>query len=252
MFVFKVLFSVLLFVTENQIRITRAFDMIAPVAQSSAIRQNSLSTIRSSRLRAKPYYLNIVLARNPLLFFAQNDWKSSGLKLSKIDEDKERELLEEEAKIKVWDSRRKYIRSVLRFAESVKNYRISNGLFDAADDGMTDAEKKNSDRKFALAITAFVAAAGAVLLRVGGRAALISSLGLDFSSHNPEMKEQLDSFLTYVQDCGPYGPLLFILAWTAVKVFCFDAGGLVLAFASGIMESRSIVLVFISDFRYVF
>jgi len=161
----------------------------------------------------------------------------SAIRLSKRDESKEKDLMEEEVNRKVWDSRRKYIRSVLRFAESVKYYRISNGLLDVADDGRPDAEKKDSDRKFALALTAFVAAAGAVLLRVGGRAALISSLGLDFSSQNPEMKEQLDSFLDYVQESGPYGPLLFILAWTAVKVFCFDAGGLVLAFASGMMES---------------
>jgi hypothetical protein len=212
----------------TQAYVTRAFDVLASRTKTLPVRQYQLHNMRA-------------LERNSLLLLPfSRSKKFSAIRLSKRDEDKEKDLMEEEVNRKVWDSRRKYIRSVLRFAESVKYYRISNGLLDVADDGRPDAEKKDSDRKFALALTAFVAAAGAVLLRVGGRAALISSLGLDFSSENPEMKEQLDSFLAYVQESGPYGPLLFILAWTAVKVFCFDAGGLVLAFASGIMESSFI------------
>jgi len=156
------------------------------------------------------------------------------------DKDDKVAALEEETKMKVWASRRKSIRKVLKFSESVKYYRIANGVFDDPSDDASEADKKDADRKAALSITAFVVAAAAVILRVGGRAALISGLGLDFASDNPELKDQLDSFLLYVHDSGPYGPLLFILAWTAVKVFCFDAAGVVLALASGIMVSRAI------------
>lgn len=222
-FIFK-FFVLASIITDSQAYITRAFDISASYAKTLPVRQYQL------------HNAPVLERSHPLPPFSRSR-KISAIRLSRRDEDKEKELMEEEVNRKVWDSRRKYIRSVLRFAESVKYYRISNGLFDVADDSTADAEKKDSDRKFALALTAFVAAAGAVLLRVGGRAALISSLGLDFSTQNPEMKEQLDSFLGYVQQSGPYGPLLFLLAWTAVKVLCFDAGGLVLAFASGILES---------------
>jgi hypothetical protein len=223
--IFK-LFVIFIITGTTQAYGTRAFDVLSSRTKALPVRQYQLHNMRALERRNSLQ----------LLPFSRSK-EFSAIRLSKRDESKEKDLMEEEVNRKVWDSRRKYIRSVLRFAESVKYYRISNGLLDVADDGRPDAEKKDSDRKFALALTAFVAAAGAVLLRVGGRAALISSLGLDFSSQNPEMKEQLDSFLAYVQESGPYGPLLFILAWTAVKVFCFDAGGLVLAFASGIMES---------------
>jgi uncharacterized membrane protein YdjX (TVP38/TMEM64 family) len=79
-------------------------------------------------------------------------------------------------------------------------------------------------------------AAGAVALRVGGRAALISAIGLDFAAENPELKENLDKILT---TAGSLDPLtqggLFLAAWTAVKVLCFDAGGVALALSSGIL-----------------
>lgn len=93
-------------------------------------------------------------------------------------------------------------------------------------------EKDNS----ALVITAFVIAFGAVLLRVGGRAALVSTLGLDFAQDNPELQTQLDNFLQYTSNL-PLGVELiaFTLAWTAVKVLCFDAGGIVLALSAGIL-----------------
>lgn len=93
-----------------------------------------------------------------------------------------------------------------------------------------------SDSKLALTLSAFVIAAGAVTLRVGGRAALVSGLGLDFATENPELKENMDQFLSYASSLGTgTEALLFILAWTIVKVFCFDAGGIVLAFSSGIL-----------------
>jgi len=75
-----------------------------------------------------------------------------------------------------------------------------------------------------------------VTLRVGGRAALVNGLGLDFMQSDPELMNQIDSFLNW---CGSLGPVLepaaFIAAWTFVKVFCFDAGGVVLALASGVL-----------------
>ena len=92
-----------------------------------------------------------------------------------------------------------------------------------------------SDTQAALSLTAFIVAGGAVALRIGGRAALVSALGLDFTQ-NPELKDSLDQVMDFTSNMDMGLELgLFVLAWTFVKVFCFDAGGVVLALASGVL-----------------
>lgn len=99
-----------------------------------------------------------------------------------------------------------------------------------------DGNPVKSDSKAAVTLTAFVVAAGAVVLRVGGRAALISGLGLDFATENPELKTQMEGILDYSDSLDPIAKgALFIAAWTAVKVSCIDAGGVVLALSAGIL-----------------
>ena len=84
---------------------------------------------------------------------------------------------------------------------------------------------------------------------MGGRAALVSALGLDFATENPELRDGLDSVLNYAATIGTESELgLFILAWTAVKVFCFDAGGVILALASGILFGGVIQGAIVSAF----
>jgi len=173
------------------------------------------------------------------LYFSR--WQLTSLWLSKSDEEYRIKITEKDAKTNLWASRRKYIRTVLRFADAVKCYRISHGVFDDVDEDITAEERRNAERKSALVIAAFIAAITAVGLRVGGRAALVSILGIDFASYNPDRKNQIDSFLSLLHDSGPFEPVLFILAWIVVKVFCFDAGGVVLAIASGVMESMNYI-----------
>lgn len=156
--------------------------------------------------------------------------------LHALSEEEERELkkVQEESRIKILSDRRRTIRGVLKAAESQKNFRIKNGYVPELDPETGKPIK--SDAQSALTLTAFVVAGGAVLLRIGGRAALVSALGLDFATENPELKDGLDSVLNYAGTIGTGSELaLFILAWTAVKVFCFDAGGVILALASGIL-----------------
>jgi hypothetical protein len=141
--------------------------------------------------------------------------------------------IEEESRIKVLTDRRKTIRSVLRAADSTRRFRIKNGYLPKLDP--ETGRPLKSDTQAALSLTAFIVAGGAVALRIGGRAALISALGLDFTQ-NPEVKENLNQVMDFTSnmDMGvEFG--LFVLAWTFVKVFCFDAGGVVLALASGIL-----------------
>lgn len=156
--------------------------------------------------------------------------------LRALSDEDERELkrVEEESRMKILTDRRKTIRGILKAAEGTKNYRLQNGYVPEIDEETGKPIK--SDAQSALGITAFVVAAGAVALRIGGRAALVSALGLDFANDNPELRDGLDSVLGYASTIGTEAELgLFVLAWTFVKVFCFDAGGVVLALASGIL-----------------
>lgn len=141
--------------------------------------------------------------------------------------------VQEEARLKILQDRRKSIRGILKAAEAVRNFRIQEGWVPQLDE---DGKPIQSDGKFAVTLTAFGVAAGAILLRVGGRAALISAVGLDFVTDNPELKANLDQILQYSDSMDPLTKAaLFTAAWTAVKVFCFDAGGVALALASGIL-----------------
>ena len=93
-----------------------------------------------------------------------------------------------------------------------------------------------SDGKFAVTASAFVVAGGAIALRIGGRAALVSTLGLDFITNNPELTAQMNQILEFSDSMDPIAKAgLFTLAWTLVKVLCVDAGGIVLALSSGIL-----------------
>ncbi|CAJ1953691.1 unnamed protein product [Cylindrotheca closterium] len=149
------------------------------------------------------------------------------------NEKKDDATIEEEARTKVWESRRKQIRTTLKNAESFRNFRIKNGFVPELDE---DGKPIKSDGKFALTASAFVVAAGAIALRVGGRAALISTIGLDFFTDNPELQDQMNNVLEMSDSMGllERGGL-FCLAWTVVKVSCIDAGGIVLALSAGIL-----------------
>jgi uncharacterized membrane protein YdjX (TVP38/TMEM64 family) len=156
-------------------------------------------------------------------------WKKERNTNRKSDEEEE-----EEARLKILEARRKNIRSTLKAAESLRNFRLQRGFVPELDPETGKPIK--SDGKVALTLTAFVVAAGAIALRIGGRAALVSAVGLDFVQDSPELKENLDKVLTTAETMDPIQKLvLFTAAWTAVKVLCVDAGGIVLALASGIL-----------------
>ena len=110
-----------------------------------------------------------------------------------------------------------------------------------------DGKPVSSTSKEAVTFTAFAVAAGAIALRIGGRAALMSAVGLDFANDNPELKNQLESVIAYSDSVdGSLRIGLFILAWTGIKVFCFDAGGIVLALSSGILFGGVLQGAFVS------
>jgi uncharacterized membrane protein YdjX (TVP38/TMEM64 family) len=149
------------------------------------------------------------------------------------NDEQDKAEIEEEARLKIFESRRGQIRSALKGAESLRTFRIKNGFVPELDE---DGKPIKSDGKFALTATAFVVAAGAIALRIGGRAALISTLGLEFFTENQELQGQMNQVLEISDSMGLIEKgSLFCFAWTLVKVLCFDAGGVVLALSAGIL-----------------
>lgn len=141
---------------------------------------------------------------------------------------------DEEKRLQMLASRRNSIRSTLKNANSFKEFRISSGLVSEIDEETGLAIK--SDAKIALTLTAFVLAASIAMLRIGGRAALMSVVGMDFANDNPELKAGMESFLDYAYGLDPaVEGLLFVMAWTFAKVFCFDFGGIILALSAGVL-----------------
>jgi hypothetical protein len=78
---------------------------------------------------------------------------------------------------KIWDSRRSMIRGALVAADSAAKVRRKLSFGESAE---KSADDKPKDARGALVLTAFAVAAGAATIRIGGRAALMSALGLDF------------------------------------------------------------------------
>mmetsp|Transcript_705 Transcript_705/g.1100 ORF Transcript_705/g.1100 Transcript_705/m.1100 type:complete len:689 (-) Transcript_705:46-2112(-) len=140
----------------------------------------------------------------------------------------------EEKRLRMLTARREAIRSTLKNANSFKKFRSSTGLVSKVDEETGEVIK--SDGKVTLTLTAFVLAASIAILRIGGRAALMSLVGIDFANDNPELKASVDAFLDYTYQLDPsVEGLIFVIAWTFAKVFCFDVGGIVLALSAGVL-----------------
>lgn len=173
--------------------------------------------------------------QNPKKFIATSPVKyrySPSVVLHVYNDDEEKEQIEE-SRLNVYKSRRGEIRSMLKSAESLRNFRINNGYVPELDD---DGVKVSDGGKLAVTLTAFAVTAGAIILRVGGRAALVSAVGLDFANDNPELQGQINEVIAYSETMDPIiKSSLFFFGWTLVKTLCFDAAGIVLAFSSGIL-----------------
>jgi uncharacterized membrane protein YdjX (TVP38/TMEM64 family) len=146
----------------------------------------------------------------------------------------------EEVRLNIWKNRRGQVRSMLRNAESLRNFRLARGLWVPELDPETGKPIKSSSSgdngKLAVTVSAFALATGAILLRIGGRAALVSAVGLDFLTDNAELQGQVNQVLDYTETMDPLVKSgIFCLGWTLTKVFCFDAAGIVLALSSGIL-----------------
>jgi len=133
------------------------------------------------------------------------------------------------------DIRVQAIRSTLQNAEEFRKFRIANNFVPQIDPS-TGLRNSDDDSKFIVTISAAIIAVSLFAIRIGGRVALISAIGLDFAADNPQYKEYIDSILEASTSMGEGADvLLFLSAWIVTKVLVIDAGAIVLALSSGIL-----------------
>ena len=144
-----------------------------------------------------------------------------------------KEQMKETSAQEVWQSREEFARGSFRALISFK------------EDARETAEKRAARRQEGKSSegeatkSAFVASAaavllGATLLRFGGRAALVSVLGLDVVA-DLGIGDQIDQVLQYAEQAGGWTVVAFIGAWMIAKVFLIDVIAIALAFSSGIL-----------------
>ena len=88
--------------------------------------------------------------------------------------------------------------------------------------------------KNAFLFTAFFVAVSATIVRIGGRAALVNVLGLDFVTDSG-IKEQVDGFLSSFQSLGDLRFAAFLGAWILAKSLLLDPVTIILALSSGVL-----------------
>lgn len=127
----------------------------------------------------------------------------------------------------IWRIRRKIVRACLT---NEAKERLKTEEY-----GQESDEKKRDKRaKITLAISAFFVTVGAAVFRLGGRAAFVQLLGLDFLA-NEDLKGQLDTFVDSFTALGEWRYAAILGCWILAKLFCVDFATLVLALSSGVL-----------------
>lgn len=127
----------------------------------------------------------------------------------------------------LWRVRRKLVRTA---ATPLFKYALEASAVEK--ETKVDEKKQNSLQQSTLITVAFVAISAAVL-RIGGRAALVSVLGLDFINNN-EIRDSMNGFLDYFHGLGTEATYaVFFLAWLVAKTLCIDFLTIILAVSSG-------------------
>ena len=94
-----------------------------------------------------------------------------------------------------------------------------SGKLDENEDEEDDVEMRAREQKATVLFTAGAVAAGGVVLRLGGRGALISALGLDFASDEATVAQIRDA-VQYLspEALGSGSYVAYLVLWTVAKV----------------------------------
>ncbi|GMI00406.1 hypothetical protein TrVE_jg12236 [Triparma verrucosa] len=137
---------------------------------------------------------------------------------------------------KVWESRRKIIRSTLSTATAIRS-ELSPP--EDEDEDEVEAATPESIAKQSLAVTTFAAVAASVIIRVGGRGAIIGGLGVappeTFNSGPfPDIYNAISNL--HCTDPASYASAILLLLpiWIGLRVFMLDYVAIPIAFLAGI------------------
>lgn len=148
----------------------------------------------------------------------------------------------ESAEIDVWTSRRKITRSFI--TPSIKKAKereeeLAEKIASGEEQLSTEEQRKEIQEKrdkATIIITAGMVAGAGVILRLGGRGALISVLGLDFAK-DTGIVDGLTNLINFVspEHLGSFSYVAFLGLWCIAKVLCIDTATILLALSSGVI-----------------
>ena len=117
----------------------------------------------------------------------------------------------------LWEYRERFVQGAFEALLSSKD------LLREAETKEVEGEEdgESSALKSAFVTSAVAVVFGAFALRLGGRAALVSLLGLDFVA-DLGIGGQIDDVVATADALGPLTILAFILAWVGAKTFVLD------------------------------
>jgi len=95
-------------------------------------------------------------------------------------------------------------------------------------------EKKKRVQKASIVVTTFFIACGALVFRLGGRAAFLNLLGLDFMVTS-DIGDKVNEALSFLHSLGSLQYVAFFLAWLVAKVLLLDFLTIILAISSGVL-----------------
>ena len=86
---------------------------------------------------------------------------------------------------------------------------------------LEEGNESGADAKSAFVASAAAVVVGAFILRLGGRAALVSVLGLDVVA-DLGLGDQINDVVSYANALGGWAVVGFFMAWVVAKVFLLD------------------------------
>ena len=118
--------------------------------------------------------------------------------------------------LEVWRMREEVMRGVYG---AVVNWKEDER--EEREERLEEGVESGADAKSAFVASAAAVVIGSIILRLGGRAALVSVLGLDIVA-DLGMGDQINDVIEYANALGGWAVVGFFAAWVVAKVFLLD------------------------------
>ena len=153
--------------------------------------------------------------------------------------------LRRDDQIETWQFRQQFVQNACSFLVDVKEDERADEEARAKRREAGETASADATRS-AFAASAAAVLVGALVIRLGGRAALVSVVGLDAVAELG-IGDQIDQVLQYADAAGGWTIVAFLAAWVVAKVFLIDVISLALALSSGLLFGGVLEGAFISS-----